>query len=45
MSMLVRPIFIQRDGIPEATFFILWHVDPLLGNDCEISTYTTAVAK
>jgi hypothetical protein len=24
---------------------ILWHVDPLLGNDLEISNYTTAVAK
>jgi hypothetical protein len=23
---------------------ILWHVDPLLDNDCEISNYTTAVA-
>jgi hypothetical protein len=25
--------------------FILWHVDPLLGNDHETSNYTTAVAK
>jgi hypothetical protein len=24
---------------------ILWHVHPLLGNDCEISDYTTAIAK
>jgi hypothetical protein len=24
---------------------MLWHVDPLLGNDHEISGYTTAVAK
>jgi hypothetical protein len=24
---------------------IMWHVDPLLGNDLEISSYTTAVAK
>jgi hypothetical protein len=24
---------------------ILWHVDPLLGNDCEISNYTTAVTR
>jgi hypothetical protein len=24
---------------------ILWHVDPLLGNDYEIRGYTTAVAK
>jgi hypothetical protein len=25
--------------------YILWHVDPLLGNDHEISSYTIAVAK
>jgi hypothetical protein len=24
---------------------LLWHVDPLLDNDREISSYTTAVAK
>jgi hypothetical protein len=24
---------------------ILKHADPLLGNDCEISNYTTAIAK
>jgi hypothetical protein len=24
---------------------ILWHTDPLLGNDGEICSYTTAVAK
>jgi hypothetical protein len=24
---------------------ILWHVDPLLGNDCEISSHKTAIAK
>jgi hypothetical protein len=24
---------------------ILWHADPLLGNDLEISSYTTAVAR
>jgi hypothetical protein len=24
---------------------ILWHVDPLLSNDRETSTYTTAVAR
>jgi hypothetical protein len=24
---------------------ILWHVDQLLGNDREISSYTTAVAR
>jgi hypothetical protein len=26
-------------------FIILWHVDPLLGKDKEISNYTTAIAK
>jgi hypothetical protein len=26
-------------------FLILWHVDPLLFNDREISSYTTAVAR
>jgi hypothetical protein len=25
--------------------YILWQVDPLLGNDSEISSYITAVAK
>jgi hypothetical protein len=24
-------------------FLVLWHVEPLLGNDREISNYTTAV--
>jgi hypothetical protein len=24
---------------------VLWHVDPLLGNDCVISNYTTVVSK
>jgi hypothetical protein len=24
---------------------ILWHVEPLLGNDLEISNYATAIAK
>jgi hypothetical protein len=24
---------------------ILWHVDPLLGNDCEVSKYTAAVTE
>jgi hypothetical protein len=24
---------------------ILWHVDPLLGNDREINNYITAIAK
>jgi hypothetical protein len=45
VSMIARLIFVQTDGIPEATFFIRWHVDPLLGNDREISSYTTAVAR
>jgi hypothetical protein len=26
-------------------YLVLWHVDPLLGNDCGISKYTTAAAK
>jgi hypothetical protein len=26
-----------------STFLVLWHADPLLGNSCEISNYTTAV--
>jgi hypothetical protein len=25
--------------------YILWHVNPLLGNDREISNYTTAITK
>jgi hypothetical protein len=25
-------------------YLIMWHVYPLLGNDCEISNYTTTVA-
>jgi hypothetical protein len=32
----------------DSSFFgesILWHVNPLLGNDREINKYTTAVAK
>jgi hypothetical protein len=28
-----------------AVKFILWHADPLLGNDREISKYTRAVAE
>jgi hypothetical protein len=29
----------------ERTTIIFWYVDPLLGNDREISDYTTAVAR
>jgi hypothetical protein len=29
----------------EVLTLILWHVDPLLGNNRKISNYTTAVAK
>jgi hypothetical protein len=29
----------------EVTVNILWHVDPLLRNDCEIRNYTTATAR
>jgi hypothetical protein len=25
--------------------YILWHVYSFIGNDCEISNYTTAIAK
>jgi hypothetical protein len=35
-------------GIPTELvriFKILWHVDSLLGNDCEKGSYTTALAK
>jgi hypothetical protein len=34
-------------GMPEVTalLFILWHAGTLLGNDQEISKYTTAVTK
>jgi hypothetical protein len=27
------------------SLYILWHVDPLLGNDREVSKYTTAVTR
>jgi hypothetical protein len=27
------------------SLLVLWHVDQLLGNNCEISSYTTAVAR
>jgi hypothetical protein len=29
-------------SVPRLT---LWLVDPLLGNDCKVSNYTTAIAK
>jgi hypothetical protein len=31
--------------IIKSVSLVFWHADPLLGNDCEISNYTTAVAK
>jgi hypothetical protein len=34
----LRPLHIN-------TGIVLWHVDKLLGNDHEISSYTTAIAK
>jgi hypothetical protein len=35
------PYYILKDG----PFKVLWHVDPLLGNDRGISKRTTVVAK
>jgi hypothetical protein len=35
----------SRTQDTELSFFILWQIVPLLGNDGEISNYTTAVAK
>jgi hypothetical protein len=31
--------------VPWSVSHVLWHVDPLLGNDCEISSYAIAVAE
>jgi hypothetical protein len=41
---------ISADGWVESTYVLtclitLWHSDPLLGNNGEISYYTTAVAR
>jgi hypothetical protein len=33
------------DDFITTLLFILWHVDPLLDNDGEISSYTIAVAR
>jgi hypothetical protein len=30
---------------PKELAYIMWHADPLLGNDREISKHTTAVAR
>lgn len=37
-SLLISWIIIQYN-------IILWHIDPLLGNDHEINNYATAVAE
>jgi hypothetical protein len=37
--------YINKYRQNSAFFTILWHVDPLLGNDSEMSSYATAVAK
>jgi hypothetical protein len=34
-----------RSVINRLVLYILWHVDPLLDNDHEISSYTIAIAK
>jgi phosphoserine phosphatase len=42
--MFVFILIISTSREPFAQEFItLWHVDPYVGNDCEISNYTTAV--
>jgi hypothetical protein len=40
-----RRLSICRPRYEHATCIILWHVDPLLDNDPEISSYAIAVAK
>jgi hypothetical protein len=40
-SMLCPLLFVRAI---EVRHCLLWHVDPLLGNDCEISDYTIVVA-
>jgi hypothetical protein len=37
--------WLTHDFFTVAAVIILWHVDPLLGNDREISNYTTAVTR
>jgi hypothetical protein len=46
-SLVDRYLYTKlHDVTSEKTItLILWHVDPLLGNDREISDYTTAVAR
>jgi hypothetical protein len=36
---------IEQDNPDLVKINILWHIDALLGNDGEMSSYTTAVAK
>jgi hypothetical protein len=39
-------VHIMTESNTVSDFFknILWYIDPLLGNDCKISSYTTAVS-
>jgi hypothetical protein len=43
LSPLSSKSFLIRLSPYHSTLNILWHVDPLLGNDREMSSYTTAV--
>jgi hypothetical protein len=36
---------LYRDNFTFYLIMIFWHVDPLLGKNCETSNYTTAIAK
>jgi hypothetical protein len=44
-SSYVEIIKSDRQEYSNVLHYILWHVDPLLGNDSEISNYITAVDK
>jgi hypothetical protein len=47
ISAHIKVNFIRVEKCYEVLFYsnILWYVDPLLGNDNEISSYTAAIAK
>jgi hypothetical protein len=38
-------MFNEISGVANLVLILLWHVGPLLGNDSEISKYTTAVSR
>jgi hypothetical protein len=43
-----KSLFLMLKNLQVSTFFILivlWGVDPLLGNDRQVSCYTTTVAR